>query len=62
MLKYHLNYFELFNFQSKTGYDTLVQNVVLKKIIYLMSTIIVDVDIELKTKFNRKKCLESKLL
>ena len=30
-----------YNYQSKTGYDTLIQNVILKEMINLMGTIIV---------------------
>ena len=45
------------NYQSKIGYDTLIQNVVQKEIINLMNTITVDVDIELKMKIIRIKYL-----
>ena len=47
--------------QSEIGYDTLVQNVILKEIINLMGTTIVDIDIELKMKNSRIKYLESRL-
>ena len=47
---------------SKIGYDTLIQNVILKKLINIMGTTITDMDIELKMKNNRKKNLESKKL
>ena len=50
------------NYQSKTGYVTLIQNVILKEKINLMGFIIVDIDIELKIKISRIKYLESKLL
>ena len=40
-------------YQSKIGYNTLIQNVFLKEIINLMSIIIVDLDIELKMKISR---------
>ena len=51
-----------YNYQSKIGYDTLFQNVILKKLLNLMATRIVDIDIELKLKISRLKFLESKLL
>ena len=50
------------NYQSKIRYDTLIQNVILKEMIYIMGTTITDLDIELKMKTSRKKCLEIKLL
>ena len=37
-------------YQSKTRYDTLIQNVILKESINLMSNIRVDIDIELNWK------------
>ena len=49
-------------YQSKMGYDTLIQNVILKELINLMGVTIVDIDIELKMKINRKKYLESKII
>ena len=36
-----------YNYQSKKGYDTLIQNVFLKEIINPMEVTIVDMDIEL---------------
>ena len=48
------------NCQSKIGYDSLIQNVILKKMINLMITIIVDIDIELKMKISRLKYHENK--
>ena len=41
------------NYQSKIGYDTLIQNVVLKELINIMDMIITDLDIKLKTKIGR---------
>ena len=38
----------LYFYQSKIGYDYLIQNVIPKEIINLMSIIIVDIDIVLK--------------
>ena len=49
-------------YQSKIEHDTLIQNVSLKKIKNLMSTTIVDIDIEVKMKISRINYLESKLL
>ena len=51
-----------YNYQSKIGYDTLIQNVILKALINIMGNMIVDVDIELKMKISRNKYLESELL
>ena len=46
------------NYQSKIGYDTLVQNVILKKLIKIMGTVTTDIDIDLKIKISRIKYLE----
>ena len=46
--------------QSKIGSDTLIQSVILKKLIYMMATTIADLDIELKMKISRIEDLESK--
>ena len=51
-----------YTYQSKIGYDTLIQIVILKKMRNLMGTKIVDIDIELKLKISRIKNLESRLL
>ena len=37
-----------YNYQSKKGYDTLIQNVILKNLINIMGTTIPDLGIELK--------------
>ena len=50
------------SYQSKIGYDTLIQNVILKEIINLMGATIVDTKIELKMKISRIKYLESRFL
>ena len=42
-------------YQSKIGYDTLIQNVILIKLIKILGTTIVDIDIELKMKISRIK-------
>ena len=46
--------------QSKIGYGSLIQNVVLKELINIMGTTITDLDIELKMKISRIEYLESK--
>ena len=48
------------NYQSKIGYDTLIQNVILKELINLMGATRVDMDIEFKMKISRIKYLGSK--
>ena len=48
------------NYQSKIGYDTLIQNVILKGIIDLMGATMVG--IEFKMKINRIKYSQSRLL
>ena len=37
----------LYNYQSEIGYDTLIQNVILRELINKMRTTITDLDIEL---------------
>ena len=49
-----------YNYQSKIGYDTSIQNVILEELINIMGTTITDLDIELKMKNCRKKYLENK--
>ena len=49
-----------YNYQSKIGYDTLIQYVILKELINIMSTTITDLDKELKMKIRRIDYLESK--
>ena len=43
-------------------YDNLIQNIILKELINIMSIILSDLDIELKMKISRIKYLESKKL
>ena len=50
----------LYKYQSKTGYDTLIQNVILEELINVMGTTITDLDIKLKMKISRINYLESK--
>ena len=47
-------------YQSKIGYDTLTQNVILKEKINLLGTTKLDINIELKMKNSRIEYLESK--
>ena len=49
-------------YQSKIGYDFLLQNVILKELINIMGTTITDLDIELKMENSRIKYLEGRLL
>ena len=49
-------------YQSKVGHDTLIQNVILKEMINLMATSIVDTLIELKMKMSGIENLESEKL
>ena len=39
-----------YEFQSRIGYDSLIQNIILKQLINILSLIIIDLDIELKMK------------
>ena len=41
-------------------YDNLIQNIILKELINIMSIMILDLDLELKMKISRIKYLESK--
>ena len=50
------------NYQSKTGYDTLIQNVILKELKNLMGTTTTDLDMELKMKISRIEYIENKKL
>ena len=49
-----------YNYQSKIGYDTLIQIIILKELIIITSTTIMDLDKELKMKISRIKYLENK--
>ena len=42
-----------YDFQSRIGYNSLIQNVILKELINTMSLIITDLDIELKMISNK---------
>ena len=49
-------------YQSRKGYDTLIQKVILKELINIMGTTITDLDIELKVINSRIEYLENKKL
>ena len=51
-----------YNYQSKIGYNTLIQNVILNELINIMGTTITDLDREIKMKISRIKYLEIKKL
>ena len=42
-----------YDFQSRIGYNILIQNVILKELINIMSLTILDLDIELKMKIRK---------
>ena len=48
-----------YNYQSKIGYNTLIQTDILKELIKIMGTTITNIDIELKMKISRDENLES---
>ena len=48
--------------QSKIDFDSLIQIVIVKELIYIMGTTITDLDIELKMKISRIKYLEDGLM
>ena len=49
-----------YKFQSRIGYDSLIQNVILKELIKIMGKTITDLDIELKLINSRINYLETK--
>ena len=49
-----------YNYQSKIGYDTLIQNALLKELMNIMGATITDLDVELKMKISRIEYLENK--
>ena len=51
-----------YKYQSKIGYDSLVQNVILKELMNIMGATITVLGIDLKITFSRIRYLESKLL
>ena len=42
-----------YDFQSKIGYNSLIQNVILKEIFIIMGTILTALDIEIKMKIRK---------
>ena len=51
-----------YNYHSKKGYDSLIQNAIPKELIKIMGTTITDADMELKMKISRLKYLEDRLM
>ena len=49
-----------YKFQSRLGYDSLIQNVIFKELINIIGITITDLDIELKLKISRRNYLETK--
>ena len=49
----------IYNYHSKKGYDSLIQNVILQELINIMGTTITGLDVELKMKISRIEYLES---
>ena len=49
-----------YKYQSKIGYDTLIQNVILKELNNIMGMTKTNLDIELKMKISRIEYLENK--
>ena len=49
----------IYNYRSKLGYDSLIQNVILQELINIMGTTITGLDVELKMKISRIEYLES---
>ena len=49
-----------YDFQSQIGYNSLIQNVILKELINIMGTTITDLDIQVRKKISRNKYLESR--
>ena len=45
--------------KNEIAYDNLIQNIILKELINIMSILILDLDMELKMKISRIKYLES---
>ena len=51
-----------YNYQTKIGYDTLIQNVILKALINLLGMTITDLHMELKLKISRIEYPENRKL
>ena len=50
------------NYQLKIGCDSLIQNLIHNELVNIISTTMIDLDIELKMKISRIKYLESRLI
>ena len=48
-----------YDYKIEIAYDNLIQNIILKELINIMSIIISDLDMELKMKISRIKYLEN---
>ena len=48
-----------YDYKIEIAYDNLIQNIILKELINIMSVMIRDLDMELKLKISRIKYLES---
>ena len=48
-----------YDYKIEIAYDNLIQNIILKELINMMSVMIRDLDMELKLKISRIKYLES---
>ena len=49
-------------YQAKKGYDTSIQDGIVKEKINLMGATVVDIEIEVKMKISRTKYLENRIL
>ena len=49
-----------YNHKIEIAYDNLIHNIILKELINIRSTMILDLDMELKMKISRIKYLENK--
>ena len=49
----------IYTYQSKIGYDSLIQNVILQELINIMGTKITGLDVELKMKIIRIEYFET---
>ena len=51
-----------YDHKNEIAYDNLIQNIILKELINIMSVMIRDLDMELKLKISRIEYLENKIL
>ena len=61
-IKNMLDRYNRLKYQSKIGWDSLIQNVIPKELIKIMGTTITDIDIELKMKISRIENLDNRLV